>query len=260
MPLTDVQVKNAKPGKRPPIRLKGVRDGSDESSPTRKAAESIIEPARKYKTKSGEQPKSYKLYDGDNLYIEVFQNGSKIWRFRFRFPKENVISLDKYPKVSLAKAREERDKCLDLLSRGIDPSLHRRLAKDAKTGQAEDALEVIAKEWLAKFIDKRSKSHSKRVRARFDNDVFPWLGKRPIGEIAPKEMLAVIARIEERGAVDTARRTLGSCSDCLPLRHFDRSLRKRPLPGPARLAQDAGARALGRSHKAGRSRWNPACY
>jgi Phage integrase central domain len=96
-----------------------------------------------------------------------------------------------------------------LLARGIDPSLHSRLAKDARTGQAEDAFEVIAKEWLAKFIDPKSTSHSKCVHARFENDVFPWIGKRPIGEIAPKEMLAVIQRIEERGAIYTARRTLG---------------------------------------------------
>ena len=206
MPLTDTQVKNAKPDRRPPTRAKGGASGNGGT------AKNSLAP-QVYKTKSGEQPKSYKLYDGDNLYIEVFRNGSKIWRFRFKFPKENLISLGKYPKVSLAKAREQRDKCLDLLARGIDPSLHRRLAKDAKTGQAEDAFEVIAKEWLAKFIDTKSPSHSKRVHARFENDVFPWIGKRPIGEIAPKEMLAVISRIEERGAVDTARRTLGSCSD-----------------------------------------------
>jgi integrase len=221
MPLTDTQVKNAKPGQRPPIRLKGARNNADaepsknngqKAAEKKSAAEKLQQP-KKYNTKSGEPPKSYKLYDGENLYIEVFQSGSKIWRFRFKFPKENAISLGKYPKVSLAKAREERDKCLELLARGIDPSLHRRLAKDAKTGQAEDAFEVIAKEWLAKFIDPKSTSHSKRVHARFENDVFPWIGKRPIGEIAPKEMLAVISRIEERGAVDTARRTLGSCSD-----------------------------------------------
>lgn len=206
MPLTDVQIRNAKPDRRPPVRAKG---GAASNGGTANNSQ----PPKGYRTKSGEQPKSYKLYDGDNLYIEVFRNGSKIWRFRFKFPKENVISLGKYPKVSLVKAREERDKCLDLLARGIDPSLHRRLAKDAKAGQAEDAFEVIAKEWLAKFIDPKSASHSKRVRARFVNDVFPWIGKRRIGEIAPNEMPAVISRIEERGAVDTARRTLGSCSD-----------------------------------------------
>jgi integrase len=222
MPLTDTQVRNAKPGNRPPLRRKGARNADDDSSSAYSDEQETVKKKHagrkqktptKYNTKSGEPPKSYKLYDGENLYIEIFQNGSKIWRFRFKFPKENAISLGKYPKVSLAKAREERDKCLDLLKRGIDPSLHRRLAKDAKSGQAEDAFEVIAKEWLAKFIDTKSASHSKRVHARFDNDVFPWVGKRRIGEIEPQEMLAVISRIEGRGAVDTARRTLGSCSD-----------------------------------------------
>ncbi|MGC9225335.1 MAG: tyrosine-type recombinase/integrase [Terracidiphilus sp.] len=172
MPLTDKQVKNAKPDRRPPTRTKG---GSAGNGGTPKDSQS----PKVYKTKSGEPPKSYKLYDGDNLYVEVYRNGSKIWRFRFKFPKENVISLGKYPKVSLVKAREKRDRCLDLLARGIDPSLQRRLAKDARTGQAEDAFEVIAKEWLAKFIDPKSASHSKRVHARFTNDVFPWIGKRP---------------------------------------------------------------------------------
>jgi hypothetical protein len=85
--------------------------------PRVKAAAENADSAKKYKTKSGEQPESYKLYDGDNLYIEIFLNGSKIWRFRFKFPKENVISLGKHPKVSLAKAREERDKCLDSRSK-----------------------------------------------------------------------------------------------------------------------------------------------
>ena len=199
MPLTDVQVKNAKPGKRPPIRLKGVRNGSDESSPTEKTVEKNTEAARKFKTKSGDQPKSYKLYDGDNLYIEVFQNGSKIWRFRFKFPKENVISLGKYPKVSLAKAREERDKCLELLSKGIDPSLHRKVMKNVQTGKSENSFETIARAWLREYIDPKPASR-KRVYARFENDVFPWIGKRPIREILPQEIRAVVQRIEQRGA------------------------------------------------------------
>jgi integrase len=206
MPLTDTQVKNAKPDRRPPVRAKGGAAGDGNNAKNSQLP-------KVYKTKSGEQPKSYKLYDGEDLYIEIFRNGSKIWRFRYKFPKTNTISLGQYPKESLVIARKERDKCLELLAKGIDPSLHRKLAKDAKTGQAEDAFEVIAKEWLAKFIDTKSTSHSKRVHARFENDVYPWIGKRPIGEIAPKEMLAVISRIEKRGAVDTARRTLGSCSD-----------------------------------------------
>jgi hypothetical protein len=99
MPLTDTQVRNAKPGNRPPIRHKGARNGDDDSSFAYPDGQEIVKNKHagrkqktpsKYNTKSGEPPKSYKLYDGENLYIEVFQNGSKIWRFRFKFPKENV--------------------------------------------------------------------------------------------------------------------------------------------------------------------------
>lgn len=221
MPLTDKQVRNAKPDNRPPIRLKGARNGSDETSPKKKTDKKTVEkkrakedtqPPKRYNTKSGEQPKSYKLYDGENLYIEIFQNGSKIWRFRFKFPKESVISLGKFPKVSVAIARQERDRYLEMLAKGINPTLHKKAAKLVKTGQSGNSFEAIAREWLKEYIDPRSKSHSKRVYARFENDVFPWLGKRPIDEISPQEMLAAIQRIEERGAGDTAHRTLGSCS------------------------------------------------
>ncbi len=131
MPLTAVQIKNARPDRRPPVRTKG--EAISKEGKTKKP-----ESPKAYKTKSGEPPKSYKLYDADNLYIEIFRNGSKIWRLRFKFPNETLISLGKYPKVSLAKAREERDRYLALIAKGVNPSSLRRLAKDVKTGQAED--------------------------------------------------------------------------------------------------------------------------
>ena len=213
MPLTDTQVKNARPHQRPPIRRKGARgNGPDEPASEKQRTKENIQPAKKYKTKSGEQPKSYKLYDGDNLYIEVFQSGSKIWRFRYKFPKANTISLGKYPKVSLAKAPEERDKCIELLSKGVDPGLHRKVMKRVQTGQSENSFETIARAWLKDHIDSKAESHRKRVYARFENDVFPWLGKHPIRDILPQEVRVVVQRIERRGAGDTAHRTLGSCS------------------------------------------------
>lgn len=204
MPLTATQVKNAKPGRRPPQRLKGVR-GSRPADAERKLDS-------KSHTDRKPEGRSYKLYDGQGLYIDVFANGAKIWRFRYKFPLAKTISLGKYPKVSLVEARKERDKCLEQLARGIDPSLYRKLKRRVKSGQTEDSFEAIAREWLEKFIKPMSESHSKRVYARFENDIFPWLGKRPIREISPPEMLAVILKIEDQGAGDTAHRTLGSCS------------------------------------------------
>lgn len=84
--------------------------------------------------------------------------------------------------------------------------------KSARKDRTAESFEVIAREWLEKFVDPAVEGHKKRVYARFENDVFPWIGARPITEITPKEMLQVIVKIEKRGARDTAHRTLGSCS------------------------------------------------
>lgn len=114
--------------------------------------------------------------------------------------------------MSLADAREMRDDCRKLLAKGIDPSVQRKAMKAARADQAIDSFEVVAQEWLKKFVDPMAESHRKRVYARFANDVFPKIGKRPIAEITQKELLEVMLKIEERGAGDTAHRTLGSCS------------------------------------------------
>jgi integrase len=155
--------------------------------------------------------KPYKLFDGGGLYLEVDPSGGKYWRFKYRFPKEKRISLGVYPEVGLADARKERDKCRKQIADGIDPGVNRKAQKAARVGNAANSLEVVAREWLNQFIDPKAESHKKRVYARFENDIFPYLGSRPIAEITPMELLGVIKKIEDRGAGDTAHRTLGSC-------------------------------------------------
>lgn len=188
MPLTDLQIRNAKPKKA--REASGTGDGRL--------------PARK---------KSYRLWDGEGLYLEVDPSGGKWWRWKYRFAgKEKRLSLGVYPEVSLADAREERTKYRKLLRNGIDPAENRKAVKAARKDRAGDSFEVIAREWLEKFADSSVPGHKKRVYARFENDVFPWIGARPITQITPKELLDVILKIERRGARDTAHRTLGSCS------------------------------------------------
>jgi integrase len=152
------------------------------------------------------------MSDGGGLYLEVDPSGGKYWRFKYRFAgKEKRISLGVYDDVSLAGAREKRDECRKLLAKGIDPGVHRKAQKAARVGNAANSFEVVAREWLKTYVDSKSESHRKRVYARFENDIFPYLGKRPIVEITPMELLGVIKKIEDRGAGDTAHRTLGSC-------------------------------------------------
>ncbi|MBF0503397.1 MAG: integrase arm-type DNA-binding domain-containing protein [Candidatus Riflebacteria bacterium] len=156
--------------------------------------------------------KTQKLFDGGGLFLQVNPAGSKWWRLKYRFGgKEKLLSLGTYPKVTLKEAREKRDIAKRLIDSGVDPSDTRKAEKLAGVDSNSNSFEVIAREWLTKIMASMSPGHIERITCRFVNDVYPWLGKRPITEITPPEILEVIRRIESRTAY-TAHRALGECS------------------------------------------------
>jgi integrase len=72
--------------------------------------------------------------------------------------------------------------------------------------QAANSFEVVAREWFERWKTDKADNHSGRTLTRLENDVFPWMGGRPISEINAPEVLSVCRRIEERGAIETAHR------------------------------------------------------
>ena len=155
--------------------------------------------------------KAIKLFDGGGLYLEVAPAGGKWWRLKYRLGgKEKRISLGVYPDVSLKDARERRDAARKLIANGIDPSQAR---KEEKAEIAADAMtfEKVTREWFAKFKENWTPGHADRTLRRFEMDVFPWIGARPIRDILAPELLTTIRRIEARGAIETAHRTLQNC-------------------------------------------------
>lgn len=160
--------------------------------------------------KAKARDKPFKLFDGLGLYLVVQPNGGRWWRLKYRFGgKEKLLSLGTYPDVPLKAARE---RCLthrQQIAAGIDPGQARRAESLAGTGS--DGFETIAREWYARFESTWVASHGDRILRRLERDIFPWVGARPIGEIKPAELLAVVRRIEERGALETAHRALQNC-------------------------------------------------
>jgi integrase len=157
--------------------------------------------------------KSYKIADGRGLFLVIKPNGSKYWRFRYHFgDKEKLLAIGIYPDVSLADARRKRDEARKLLADDIDPGIAKQLKKRAKKLAAENSFESIAREWNIKFASKWTPEHGAKILLRLEKDIFPWLGHRPIIEITAPELLAVLRRIENRGAIETAHRTLQNCS------------------------------------------------
>lgn len=156
--------------------------------------------------------KIYRKYDGGGLYLEITPNGGTWWRLKYRFNgKEKRLSLGVYPDVSLALARERREEKRKLLAEGIDPSQHRKVMKSAAIDRVANSFELITREWFAKYSPNWVESHADRIIRRFERDIFPWIGGQPISEITAPELLKVLRRIEERGAIETAHRTMSNC-------------------------------------------------
>src|SRR6266436_993449 len=154
--------------------------------------------------------KPFKLFDGGGLHLLVNPAGGKWWRWKYRFGgKAKLLSFGVYPDVSLKAARDKRDDARKQLAAGIDPGQARKAEKQAQAGA--ESFEAIAREWHTKFSPGWVDSHGDRILRRLEKDIFPWIGKRPIVEIKAPELLAVLRRIESRGALETTHRAMQNC-------------------------------------------------
>ena len=148
--------------------------------------------------------KVYKLSDGKGLNLEVRPNGSKYWRLSYRYQqKQKTLALGVYPTVSLAEARSLTLDAKKLIQQGIDPAIHKRQKKAAS---GEHTFKAIAEQWLKKEAGRWSKEHSNKVWQTLKTDAFPHLGDISIKDIRTPDVLLVIKKIEDREALDVARR------------------------------------------------------
>lgn len=135
-------------------------------------------------------------------------------KYRFA-GKEKRLALGVYPEISAKEARGRRDAARRLLLDGIDPGIERKVQKAATVERAANSFEAVAREWFARQSPNWAASHAEKIIARLEKDVFPWLGGRAIAEIKAPEVLSVLRRVEARGAVDTAHRVHQNCGQVL---------------------------------------------
>ncbi|BCA38807.1 phage integrase [Kluyvera ascorbata ATCC 33433] len=163
-------------------------------------------------TKPKEKP--YKLADGGGLYLQVNTNGSKYWRMKYRFAgKEKKLSFGTYPDVSLSDARTKRDEARKILANGSDPGEVKKAEQLAKKLAVDNTFESIATEWLKAKSSGWSEDYADYVRRILENNIYPYLGSRPIKDIKPLELLAALQRIEKRGASELANKVRQRCGE-----------------------------------------------
>jgi hypothetical protein len=158
--------------------------------------------------------KDYKLSDGGGLYLLIKANGSKYWRLKYRIEgKEKLLAIGAYPTVTLANARKKREEAKRLLVDGVDPSQKRKEQKQAAKTDKANTFENLTREWYEKRIDRWSASYAAEMMETFEKDVFPYIGDKPIAEIPPMELMAVLSRLNDRGATEKLRKVRQRCGE-----------------------------------------------
>ena len=150
--------------------------------------------------------KPYKKRDEKGLYLLVNTAG-KYWRMDYRFAgKRKTLALGVYPDVGLARAREKRDDARKRIADGIDPGELKKATKTQKADCAANSFEAVARQWYAKAYADKADSTREKTMTRLQQDVFPVIGAIPVSQIEPAHIRTVIERIEQRGALDIAKR------------------------------------------------------
>ena len=153
--------------------------------------------------------KAFKLFDEGGLFVLVSPSGGKLWRLKYRhLGKEQLLSLGRYPDVGLKDARDRRDQARKLIASGANPAFEKKRAAIAASVGAANTFKAVADE----FIDKRAREGLKEITTGKAKwllaQLEPALGSRPIAEIEPYELLAVLKRVELSGRHETAKRLL----------------------------------------------------
>jgi integrase len=145
--------------------------------------------------------KLYRLFDQRGLYLEVMPNGSKYWRLKYRFlGKEKRLAFGVYPEVSLSDAREKRDQARKLLADDIDPVAAKHEKRRQAVLNAANTFEAVAREWHSKQEERWTSNTGVKIIRYLENDIFPYLGSRPIADIDAPELLETLRKIEKRKA------------------------------------------------------------
>jgi integrase len=153
--------------------------------------------------------KQARFSDAGGMYLQVSPAGSKRWFLKYRVAGVVLqLALGSYPDVSLTNARKARDIAKLQKSEGIDPVQARQMDKLKASVGTGDTFAAIANDWLERAQPTWSASHYIRERRNVFKDLVPYLGKRALDSIKPIELLAVIQKVEDRGALDVAHRVL----------------------------------------------------
>ena len=132
--------------------------------------------------------------------------------------KQKILALGSYPSVTLSDARQRREDARKLLANSVDPCALRKTQKECVTVQVENdknTFEKVAKDWLEKNSPMWSDSHIKTITSRLERDVYPAFGSRTVISIKRNDVKSLMEKVAARGTIETADRIKLYCRQVL---------------------------------------------
>jgi integrase len=156
--------------------------------------------------KAKAKEKEYKLSDGGGLYLLVTPTGGKLWRFDYRFnDKRKTLSFKTYPEISLSQARINREEARKLVANGVDPSEFKKEQAYKRELESQNTFELVTRKWFDTHKGRWSEGHSKHILSRFENDIFPVVGNKPLVDVRRRDLTKILEAVSKR-ALETAHR------------------------------------------------------
>jgi integrase len=158
--------------------------------------------------------KQYKIFDGKGLFVLIHTNGSKYFRWEYKFEgKRKTFAIGVYPETTLKQARYERLKAQKLVNEGFDPvnvrkkiKSEQKLVLKAKQGLDQLSFKNVAMEWWKRESLNQTEKHAREARRSLENHVFPYIGFKRTDEITTKEVKSLLLDLEGQGKGETAHR------------------------------------------------------
>ena len=155
--------------------------------------------------------KDYTVNVDKGLSLLIKNTGSKLWRFRYSYSgKRCMISVGKYPQISMKQAREKQQEYHELLEQGINPSTSKKLEKIQQNN--DNSFHSVALEWFSNNYEASNPKHKKNILRRLESYVFPVIGRLPIKDIKAPMLFNIIESIQQNGYIETGKRVNGICS------------------------------------------------
>jgi integrase len=137
-----------------------------------------------------------KLADQGGLYLFCTVDGTRSWRYDYRLAGvRKTLTIGLYPETSLAEARERHGDARKLVGLGQCPVLIKRRTRQAARLGAKNTFDAIAEDWYEENATGKSESWRFGHRRRLDKYIFPAIGRLPITDIEPADVLTLVKEV-----------------------------------------------------------------